>query len=243
MKIPALVSALVVSLSVAAEPCLPDSFTEIEVAGAARDPDGKFLYCEWYIPDARSGRMRVEYRDAAGQLLVSKDLIYGDDRSVPQFTQIDHRSGEQIRVERMAGFWGLSYQEHRRARMQQTRVAQGEVDVIDAGFDHKIRACWTELMAGGRLRIGFAVPALQRVVSMRVARKADDQCPAMRQEWHCIWVEADNGLVRFFLAPLRLAYDDQRRLRIFNGVVNIRDGAGAKQVAVIEYFYGEEGTE
>lgn len=229
------------SLKAVAAPCLPESFEGIEVAGVARDPDGALLYCEWHIPQSET-RTLVEYRDAEGKVFASKELLFGNDRSLPQLKQMDKRSGERIEVEKSEGSWNLYYQKHQQSRMEKTQVLQQEVDVIDAGFDHKIRASWNTLTAGEKLRINFAAPALQRVVPLRVKRRASDKCAFMQPEWQCIWVEADNGLVRLFVDPLQLTYDGEQRLRVFSGVVNIRDLAGNKQAAVIQYFYDGEKT-
>lgn len=229
------------SLNVVAAPCLPENFEGIEVVGVARDPDGTLLYCEWHKPQSETQTL-VEYHDAEGKVFASKELLFGDDRSLPQVKQMDKRSGERFEVEKSEDSWNLYYQKHQQSRMEQTQVLQQEVDVIDAGFDHKIRASWNALTADEKLRINFAAPALQRVVPLRVTRRTDDKCAFMQSEWQCIWVEADNRLVRFFVDPLQLTYDDERRLRVFSGVVNIRDPAGDKQAAVIQYFYGEEKT-
>jgi hypothetical protein len=239
VKLVVLLGFAIFTLSAAAASCVPENFDGIEVVGVAHDLEGELLYCEWHKPLGES-QMLVEYRTAEGQVFASKELVFDDDGALPQVIQIDKRSGEHIQVQKKEGSWDLNYQKNQQAKSEQTQVSLQQVDVIDAGFDHKVRASWDALMAGEKLRIRFAAPALQRVVPLRVMRKEDEGCALMQADWHCIWVEADNGLIRLFVDPLQLAYDGERRLRVFSGVVNIRDSAGNKQTAVIEYVYAGE---
>lgn len=243
LKLPTLLLSLVcgafLNAKALAVPCLPENFDGITVAGVARDASGGLLYCEWHKP-ANERQVSVEYRDTEGRVFASKQLLFDENFFLPQVNQTDRRSGEFIEVRSTDGVWFLDYRKNERASLEKTQVPQREVDVIDAGFDHKIRASWSPLMAGEKLRIGFAAPALQRVVALRVMLRKDEECPFMRPEWHCIWVEADNAVVRLFVEPLQLAYDGERRLRVFSGVVNIRDSAGNKQAATIEYVYAGE---
>lgn len=208
--------------------------------GGAYDAQGKLLYCEFHEGEIGDEKNAVIYRAPTGEIIAEKNIIWDPSRTQPDIDQLDVRTGERIQVTRGAQ-WSLSYRENRDSKVEQVNLALNEIDVVDAGFDQKVRDHWDDLVAGGRLRVMFAAPALQRSVPLRITLRDARYCAhAGEQDRFCFWVEADNALVRLFVEPLRLSYDQQRRLRVFAGVVNIRDGEGKKQSAIIRYRYGEE---
>lgn len=222
------------------ESCWSGDLSEFWTVGSARDAAGNLLYCEFHREGAGGKENSVIYRAPNGEVIAEKSVLWDSSRTQPEVVQQDFRTGERIQVER-GEQWLLSYRENHRSAVEQVSLALQSIDVVDAGFDQKVRDHWDGLVDGDRLRVMFAAPALQRVVPLRVTRRDARYCAHTdAQEWLCFWVEADNALVRLFVDPLRLSYDEQRRLRVFAGVVNIRDGAGKKQSAVIRYRYADE---
>lgn len=223
------------------EACWSGELAEFWSVGSARDVDGRLLYCEFHRGEVSAKENSVIYRAPDGEIIAEKNISWDVSRTRPEFIQQDLRSGERIGVQQGAR-WLLDYRENKNSPVEQVNLSLDEIDVVDAGFDQKVRDHWDELMGGNRLRIVFAAPALQRAVPLRVTRRDVEFCPhaAASDGWRCLWVEADNALVRLFVDPLRLTYDGQRRLRVFDGVVNIRDGQGKKQKAVILYRYAGE---
>lgn len=222
------------------ETCWSGELSEFWSVGSAYDAQGKLLYCEFHEGKIGEKKNAVIYRAPAGEIIAEKNIIWDPSRTQPDIDQLDMRNGERIQVTRGAQ-WSLSYRENRDSKVEQVNLTLNEIDVVDAGFDQKVRGHWDDLVAGGRLRVMFAAPALQRSVPLRVTLRDARYCAhASEQNWLCFWVEADNALVRLFMEPLRLSYDQQRRLRVFVGVVNIRDGEGKKQSAIIRYRYAEE---
>ena len=222
------------------ETCWSGELSEFWSVGSAQDAQGRLLYCEFHKGEFGAEKNSVIYRAPTGEIIAEKNILWDSSRTQPDIEQKDMRTGERIQVTR-GDQWSLSYRENRDANAEQVNLALDEIDVVDAGFDQKVRDHWDDLIAGGRLRVMFAAPALQRSVPLRITRRDPRHCAhAHAEDWVCFLVEADNALVRLFVEPLRLSYDQQGRLGVFAGVVNIRDDTGKKQSAVIRYRYAEE---
>lgn len=221
-------------------PCLSDDLSPYWTVGVARGAQGQVLYCEFHWKSEDGTQGRVIYKNPQGKTIVEKDLIWRADAARPHVKQFDLRSGELIEVQG-GDSWLLRYQKKHAAPSEEVRLSDNQVGVVDAGFDHKIRQHWDALLRGEKRVVNFAAPALQRSVALRILREDASRCAhAGDSDNHCFWVEANNGLVRMFVDPLRLSYDAERRLRVYEGVVNVRDDAGKKQTATIVYQYPGE---
>lgn len=227
-------------------PCAPGAGDESppQIVGVAKSPEtGALLYCEWHgSPDA-AGNALVRYVSGSGEVFAEKQIAYKTGLTTPEIEQLDKRSGEWHRIERVSeangepSGWRLSYRQTSNSALQQTRVPDREVDVIDAGFDHRVRAEWSRLMAGERVAVQFASTVYQRSLPLRMVKRSARDCDLNEEHHSCFWVEPNNFLVRLFVDQLRLSYDPERRLRRFEGVVNIQNAEGKKQSAVIDYAY------
>lgn len=232
--------------AILSSPCAPNNKDDAppEIIGIARDAvSGALLYCEWHgSPDA-DGNALVRYVTGEGELFAEKRVAYATGLTTPEIEQIDKRSGELHRIERSdrgsggQSGWLLTYRETADATPQQTRLSDREVDVIDAGFDHRVRAEWARLVAGERVAVQFASTVYQRSLPLRMVQRPARDCELSDEQNLCFWVEPNNFLVRLFVDQLRLSYDPERRLRRFEGVVNIQNAQGEKQSAVIDYAY------
>lgn len=222
------------------EACWSGELSEFWSVGSAQNAAGQLLYCEFHKGERGGEKNTVIYRLPTGDVIAEKSIIWDTSRTMPDIDQQDLRTGERIQAFR-GDSWTLSYRETRNSKLEQVNLALTDIDVVDAGFDQKVRNHWDDLVAGERLRVMFAAPALQRSVPLRITRRDPRHCAhASTQDWICFWAEADNALVRLFVDPLRLSYDQQRRLRVFSGVVNIRNEEGKKQSAIIHYRYAED---
>lgn len=96
---------------------------------------------------------------------------------------------------------------------------------------------WSALIDEQTISLNFASTVFQRALNLRITKRPQDQCPSVGAQLTCFWVEADNALVRLFVDPLQLMYNDDKQLVLFRGVVNIQNDAGKKQSAQIRYFY------
>jgi hypothetical protein len=238
------VLAAVVAVHAAAVPCAaPQSaFEQAEVIGiATTKAGGDPIYCE-YHRHLSASEVRVEYYSPQGKVFAEKLLRYEHDSEAPEMVQTDQRSGEMHEVKRNRSSWLLSYRESSSAQRKQTELSAEDVDVVDAGFDNAVRKYWTAIHANQKVVIRFASTVFQRSLSLRIRQKAADQCPFVEAHTEqgrtsCIWVEAANALVRAFVDPLQLVYNDKQQLLLFHGVVNIQSDRGKKQSAEIRYYY------
>lgn len=227
-------------------PCAPDQAdaSPPEIVGVAKDIEsGKLLYCEWHGSPDSQGNALVRYVTGEGEVFVEKQIDYKTGLNTPEIEQLDKRSGELHRIERTDGgdggqsSWLLTYRETADATPQQTRLSDREVDVVDAGFDHRVRAEWSRLVAGEKVAVQFASTVYQRSLPLRMVKRPARDCELTDEQSLCFWVEPNNFLVRMFVDQLRLSYDQEQRLRRFEGVVNIQNAEGGKQSAVIDYAY------
>lgn len=232
--------ALAFSLTTLTEPpcSVPaEIFARAQTVGIATDLSGSTeLYCEYHTNE-EGKQTQVRYYRPTGELFAQKRLNYRHGAAVPEVWQKDERSGEMHEVRLVEQRWLLSYSENGDAKVKQKALSLKDVDVIDAGFDHAVRDHWRALVGGQSISLGFASTVSQRSLNLRITQRPQDQCPSIEAQAKCFWVEADNALVRLFVDPLQLMYNDQRQLVLFRGVVNIQNDAGEKQSAQIRYFH------
>lgn len=106
---------------------------------------------------------------------------------------------------------------------QRETVARPESTASDSGFHSFIRAHFTELMAGKKLRFNFAVAGNLDVFKFRAQRIEDgvfEDQPVAR------FRVSPDTLLRLLVDPLELSYDaDTRKLLEYRGVSNLHDPA------------------
>ena len=227
-------------MGLAENPCevKHDFLKEAVVLGVAQSlKNDRLMYCEWLVPDALSERsLLVYYTGSGGEVFAEKHLNFTQ-LEKPEFVQRDFRSGERREISKSAEGWQLIYQEDSDSKVKVTQQRDQDIDVIDAGFDNVIRANWNKLSQTETVEFDFASEVLQRTIELRVLEKSLKKCNAQEKEWRCFFVESSNPFLRMFTGELTLLYDEKKRLRRFEGAVNIRDAKQKKQKARINYFY------
>ncbi len=237
---------LAISLSSIPAPCLTGAAPQImpAILGVARASDNsheksqrlpaELLYCEFHFPITAT-QWRVDYVQE-GEIIATKNIDYGLSLLAPNITQTDLRTGE-LRSAIFNSEWQVSYKDNT-ASLNKTKILEAdEVAVIDAGFDHFIRAQWQTLQAQPAISFPFlSIPHLKALM-LRVELKPLDECALHSDAHACFKVGADNSFLRLFVGDIRLVYNQQKQLRLFEGVVNIQNAAGKSQNALIEYFY------
>ncbi|MCL6416036.1 hypothetical protein MIB92_10260 [Aestuariirhabdus sp. Z084] len=239
------------------------NLSEVSIIGLATNPDnGEIRYCEHHYIENNSSfgeppelttsqashtesstthKVRIEYRGIDHNLFAVKQLNYLDnDFARPEVYQQDLRQGEVRQAQ-----WVdpkrllLSYRANRNETQEELVLNEQNVSVIDAGFDHFVRAHWQQLIDSESLPLGFASPVHQRNLSLRVRLLAMEECtvPKHPKAQYCFWVEADSAWLRWLLEPLVLQYDQQKRLVRYRGIVNLVDHEGAAINANIDYRY------
>lgn len=223
------------ALLLLAPPCLlaslPARATLLAVDGDARAPgQSRLLYREHHLirqDGDRPVERLVLYRCPDGRAFARKRIDYRVSALAPDFELIDargHREGLRRQDGRILVWSGDD--------TPRPLPAAGGPLVADAGFDEFLRRHWSAATSGKPQVIAFAVPAYGRSLSFKVrgqpARNATGP--------HRFELRLDGLLGR--LAPaIRVEYDDQRRLRRFVGLTNIRD-AGGDQIEAEIVFAG-----
>lgn len=197
--------------------------------GEARDPDTRrVLYREEHLirrdGDAPTERL-VLYRCPDRTAFARKRVDYRRSRLAPDFELIDargHREGLRREGARTLVWSGDA-----------PAKALGATEaplVADAGFDEFLRARWSTLTAGEPQRLAFAVPAYGRSLDFRIAPKAGAGAGRDVQRFEL----RIDGLLGRMLPGITVDYDrEERLLRRFLGVTNIRDARGEQVRAEI----------
>lgn len=103
--------------------------------------------------------------------------------------------------------------------------------VIDAGFDHFIRAHWERLTGGNSARFRFLGPTRGEHYGF-VAEPANTGDFEARHEFR---IRPDGLVTRFLVDPIYLGYDDEGFLTDFSGLTNIRKNRDRNFTAHIRY--------
>ncbi|MBP9034993.1 MAG: hypothetical protein KBG29_13920 [Pseudomonadales bacterium] len=212
----ALVCAAMVATA-SAQPVAP----EIVEGVALRLPERSEVYRERHEIGALSHR--IEYRAPDGTLIAEKTLDYRCSQSAPAFEQHDLRSGSRIGARWHDGAYLLLRDDETRA------LETGASLVASSGFDRFVRANWETLAAGRSIDLDFALPARLQSLRLRIARiAAPEEIPGV-----ALWLRIvpAQPLLRAFVDPIELAYDDGRHLALYRGLSNLA-GADGKGLAV-----------
>jgi hypothetical protein len=197
------------------------------VDGDARSPDrSRLLYREHHLIRQDGDRpleRLVLYRCPDGRAFARKRIDYRASALAPDFELVDargHREGLRREGGRVLVWSGDD--------APRALSAPGTLLVADAGFDEYLRRHWPAATSGRPQRIAFAVPAYGRSLSFKVRGQPSRDAAGP----HRFELRLDGVLGR--LAPaIRVEYDDQRRLRRFVGLTNIRDARGDQVEAEI----------
>ncbi|RRJ83831.1 hypothetical protein [Aestuariirhabdus litorea] len=222
------------------------------IIGTATDPDsGRLHYCEYHYPAAAhpnpqsapatsAATTRVEYHAPEKGLIALKQLNEEHrDPARPWLHQIDLRGGELRQTEWIDGTLLLSYRPRQHGEIEQTALPAGQVDIVDAGFEHFVQRHWQALLSGSAIPARFASPVHQRSLPLRVRLQpmADCGAPPHPQAAYCLWVEADSLWLRWLLDPIQLQYNHQQQLVRYRGVGNLLTEGGQPMRVNLDYRY------
>lgn len=185
------------------------------IIGEARGVEaGDFRYSEHHFCSQDGSACTVEYKDGSGDIFARKDVNYGAGLHSPTLVLEDFRLGQRQALEEDFG----------------------EDVVVDAGFDHYVRHRWEELAAGEEVKFPFLVVGREKPLKMAARLDEERECETGQL---CLLVTLDMWLVSLLVDPIRLVYDEERRLTQFSGVSNIPTREGKVQSVEINYRYPE----
>ncbi len=205
--------------------------------GVARDPDdNQLLYREQHLvrrEGERTLQRLVLYRCPDGTAFARKRVDYRASALAPEFSFEDARLGYREGLRREDGTGEVW-----------VRPAPGEAErsaslaaaglVADAGFDEFIRKQWQPLLAGQAVPLEFAVPSRLESLGFQVRRLGPQALDGEPAEVFRLRLGGWLG----WLAPhIDVAYGrDSRRLLRFEGLSNLREDDGQRQlVARIDF--------
>lgn len=201
----------------------------LAVDGDARSPDrSRLLYRESHLIRQDGDRpleRLVLYRCPDGRAFARKRIDYRNSALAPDFELVDargHREGLRRQGDRVLVWSGDG--------APRTLSRPAAPLVADAGFDEYLRRHWPAATSGQPQRIAFAVPAYGRSLDFKVrSRPPRDGAGLQRFELRL------DGVLGRLAPPIRVEYDDQRRLRRFVGLTDIRDARGDQVEAEIVF--------
>ncbi|NIQ15339.1 MAG: hypothetical protein GTO02_13385, partial [Candidatus Dadabacteria bacterium] len=148
--------------------------------------------------------------------------------------------GEHIKTDWENGNIVLQYKKNGNTDFINAELTPSEDQVIDAGFDQYVRENWPNLVNFEVQDFSYASPPHQANFTMRIKRMDENQCKKIIKniDQHvCFKAEANNFLFRVFSKPIKLVYDNNKRLKKFYGVTNVLNPNGKNYFSEITYQY------
>ena len=203
-----------------------------QMATARSLSGGRLLYWEQHLVRLAQGTLRervVVYRCPGGAAFARKRVDYSRSPVAPAFALEDARSGYREGLRRVANGAEL-YFRPRAGQPERRALLEQAPDVADAGFDEWLRAKWSPLAADEVLLPRFAIPSRLETLKFQVRRTGEttvDGTPAV------VFRMRLDGLLGFVAPHIDVAYEARsRRLLRFEGLGNLRDERGDKQLQV-----------
>ena len=212
---------------------LPSHAALVAVEGDARNPKtDRLLYREAHLI-RRDGERPVErivlYRCPDGTAFARKRVDYRNSTLAPEFDMIDargHREGL-----RREGGRALTWSGGEPAKpLGATKTTL----VADAGFDEFVRQRWPQLTGGQPQTVAFAIPAFGRSLPFKI-QAAGARVDVKGDRMHRFELRLD-GLLGAIASKIAVEYGaEDRRLRRFTGLTDIRDARGDQIEARIDF--------
>ena len=192
---------------------------------------GATLYREQHwvrLGDGAPLERMVLYRCPDGTAFARKRVDYRRSSEAPAFVLDDHRSGYREGLRWIDGAPRVFVREAAGAEESSAALPAAAL-VADAGFDQFIQRHWDALVGGRRLPLAFAVPARGRSLAFTV-QKAGSAVVGGEKAW--VFRLRLDGLLGLVAPGIDVSYGQaSRRLLRFEGLSNLRDDAGQRQLA------------
>ncbi len=212
------------------------------VGTAYKIDDGSVAYRELHYPAPGQPGLssRVDYQDAAGQVIVSKQLDFSQSLTAPAIDQIDRRTSTRVFTRHEDERLQAGYQRNADSALRTDSLRLSPNLIVDAGFDPFVRSQWSTLTSGRPVTAAFFVPSRLDTITVSIAPVAREECADVQGDVLCLMVKPAGMLrvVSWFVEPLRLAYDlERQRLLMFRGLSNLLDARGEPQDVLVLFEY------
>ncbi|MCE1190189.1 MAG: hypothetical protein LWX56_13745 [Ignavibacteria bacterium] len=209
------------------------------VVGKAYDlKSASYLYSEItsiFPHDGKSSKMVTRYTDTDGRTFAERVIHLGNNRTCPDFTLNDFRSGY---IE------GAKNEADGKVRVYSRKSFNDPVEekylvipkpyVIDGGLNFYIRDNLSALLRGEILCFNFVAPAKLDYYRFRVTR-ADTQKKIASNEI-ILKLQPDSFILRALVSPIFITYSlETKELLMYKGLSNINDNAGKSLIVSIDF--------
>jgi hypothetical protein len=197
---------------------------------------GKMLYKETHYILTREGQVRervVLYRCPNNAAFGRKLLRLPSNPLLPDFSFNDARTGHQEGMQEKAGKREISFRLASKKSLKSESIKETAAMVADAGFDEFIRKNWAALKSGKSVPLDFVVPSQLDYLGFKVKFL---RTVTLDNKAASVFKLAPSGFLSLFTSGIDVTYlDEDKSLRQFAGLSNIRDLSGENYEVKIDF--------
>ncbi|MFL0796388.1 MAG: hypothetical protein K6L73_02730 [Cellvibrionaceae bacterium] len=215
------------------------------IGEAFNQKENKLVYREYHLIERNTDDYKhsVLYLDADDSLWAYKTITYGEKPQrllSPSIAQKNTTNGKKLSVKHGKEQLIVSFGQKKKKIKPKEKYPL----VVDAGFDHFIRAYWDKLLTGTPQKFDFVFPKGLRIIPMKAKLVActsafHDYLSKMADEsrFHCFSLTPSNWALKLLAKPITLAYNQQQQLAHYSGISNISDKKNQAPIVSIHYSY------
>ena len=150
-------------------------------AGIASELSNKnnVYYTEEYsekLVDGKHVQTNIVYKDKAGKQFASKTLNFFDDKTKPNFSMEDKRTGYQEGAEVIGNTIKVFYKESSDKPLNSKTLTVPGTAIIDGGFNYYVKEKWNEIVKGTDIHFNFVVPERLDYYAFRMVKDKETVC-------------------------------------------------------------------
>ncbi|MFT2111188.1 hypothetical protein [Marinomonas sp. 2405UD68-3] len=214
-----------------------DMASGVAIGEAFHIKTGELLYTETHRKPSEYTHL-VTYREATGNIFAEKTIHYVHSLLAPDFDQMNQRNGEVIKVKAVdKDNLSVTYKASYGQKEKTKPIEVTNRLIVDAGFDHYVRAHWDKLIKGETMKVAFLAPTRQITVPFRIV-KTDCKDSDSSVSAICLLLSPNSWFFRLVVDPIYLVYDNEsKNLQRYLGRGNISEKNGDYLTVDIHYRY------
>ena len=200
----------------------------VGVARAKEDASVQYVEHHQYL---ETGEHLVTYFTSSGELLATKRLTYPGLPQHPRIEQADFTRDATVTA--MAEDGKLRVVNSTSGTEDSFQLPLNENTIVDAGFDSFIRENWESFDNGEPRVFRFAIAGQKRLLSVDLTRES------LSADGALFSIRPRNFLVRLLVPEMRIYYDRERRLSVYEGMTNLKLTPGLPKNVTISFNHYE----
>ena len=204
--------------------------------GTAYDAQGRELYKESHWTSGKPGEEErlILFQCPDGEAFARKHVEDAGHAQTPLFELDDSRIGYREGVRLAANGTREVFVRRNATQLEQTALLESVPGlVVDAGFDRFVLDNWDALVSGQKQKVEFLVPSRLRTYAFELSPTGTDESDGTPVQRFRVELDAWFG---FALPSIDMAYSrDNKTIREYTGVSNIRDNDGKNLKVRIEF--------